>query len=245
MTDETGYTADWPAPERVRSWQTTRHGGVSQGTYSSLNLAAHVGDEPPAVATNRARLSDALGLPAEPVWLEQVHGIRVLNADRGVDGSADAAVSFKARRVLVVMTADCLPVLLTTSDGSRVGVAHAGWRGLASGVLEAAAGALECDPVEILAWLGPAISQPAFEVGDEVRAAFTALDPAAAGAFEQNARGRWQADLYALARAALGRAGVSKIYGGGACTYGEVERYFSHRREAPCGRMASLIWLEN
>jgi YfiH family protein len=244
-TSTLGHAADWPAPQRVRSWQTTRHGGVSQGAYSSLNLAAHVGDDPSAVATNRACLTEALDLPAEPVWLEQIHGSRVQNPDRGDAGPADAAVSFSAGTVLVVMTADCLPVLLTTTDGSRIGVAHAGWRGLAGGVLEASVRALDSNPAEIMAWLGPAISQPAFEVGDEVRAAFTALDPAAAAAFEPNARGRWQADLYALARAALARAGVGAIYGGGACTYGESERYFSHRREAPCGRMASLIWLEN
>ena len=240
-----GFAADWPAPASVRTWQTTRAGGISSGAWSSLNLGTHVGDSPEAVAENRRRLRETLRLPAEPVWLEQVHGARVLRPDRGESGPADAAVTFEVGTVLVVMTADCLPVLLAASDGSRIGVAHGGWRGLAAGVLEAAVDALECDPSQILAWLGPAIGQSAFEVGDEVRAAFVARDPALERAFAPNARGRWQADLYALARAALRQAGVADIFGGGECTLGESQQYFSHRREAPCGRMASLIWRES
>ncbi|MGD8341712.1 MAG: peptidoglycan editing factor PgeF, partial [Gammaproteobacteria bacterium] len=169
---------------------------------------------------------------------------RVLHPDAGESGPADAAVTFEAGAVLVVMTADCLPVLLASSDGSRIGIAHAGWRGLAAGVLASAVAALDCDPDGVLAWLGPAIGQSAFEVGDEVRTAFVASHGSAESAFERNACGRWQADLRALARAALERAGVGSIFGSESCTFSDSERYFSHRREAPCGRMASLIWCE-
>ena len=240
-----GYAADWPAPAGVRSWQTTRAGGLSDGSYSSLNLGLHVGDDAKAVAANRKRLRTDLNLPGEPVWLEQVHGARILRPDQGETGPADGAVTTRESAVLAVMTADCLPVLLTTKSGGIVGIAHAGWRGLADGVLGAAVEALACEPSEILAWLGPAISEPAFEVGDEVRETFVAAGPAHARHFRRNARGRWQADLPALARRALAAAGVRAVYGNPACTYGDAERYFSHRREAPCGRMASLVWLES
>jgi purine-nucleoside/S-methyl-5'-thioadenosine phosphorylase / adenosine deaminase len=243
MTDE-GYTANWPAPSRVRTWQTTRAGGVSKGRYSSLNLGLHVGDDAAAVAANREHLRSRLDLPAEPVWLDQVHGRRLLKLDRGETGPADGAISSSEGKVLAVMTADCLPVFLTTRSGDIVAIAHAGWRGLAAGVLQAAVEAMARDPAGILAWLGPGISQDAFEVGDEVLRAFTGADPGSAAAFRRNERGRWQADLYALARRALNRAGVEAVFGAPACTFGEPGRYFSHRREAPCGRMASLIWLE-
>jgi hypothetical protein len=239
---DAGFAADWPAPAGVRTWQTTRHGGVSRNAYASLNLALHVGDETQAVATNRRQLRTTVGLPSEPSWLEQVHGHRVLDLDRGETGPADGAVTSRAGQVLAVMTADCLPVLLASKDGRRVGVAHAGWRGLASGVLQAAIDAFECEAAEILAWLGPAIGPSAFEVGGEVRENFVAIDPDSAVAFEPNDRGRWQADLHHLGRRALGNAGVMHIYGKSACTFNDARRFFSHRREAPCGRMASLIW---
>ena len=240
----TGFACDWPAPARVRSWQTTRPGGVSAGPYQTLNLALHVGDQPAAVATNRDRLRQALKLPGEPAWLEQIHGNRILDLDRGDQGPADGAVTARAGVVLAIMTADCLPVLLTAQDGRQIGAAHAGWRGLASGVLTAAVAQFDCKPKGLMAWLGPAIGPDAFEVGAEVRAAFVSADADAAVAFSENARGRWQADLYWLARLQLQRAGVDAIYGDMRCTYANPEQYFSHRREAPCGRMASLIWLE-
>ena len=240
-----GFSADWPAPAGIRTWQTTRAGGVSTGRYESLNLAGHVGDDAVAVATNRARLRDLLELPAEPVWLEQVHGSRILAADRGSDGEpADGAVAVAAGTVLVIMTADCLPVLLTTRSGDAVGAVHAGWRGLAEGVIGAGVAALDREPAEVLAWLGPAIGPDAFEVGGEVRDAFLRRYPAATACFIPNRRARWQADLYALARLALAEAGVTRVFGGGACTHREAARFFSHRREAPCGRMATLIWRE-
>jgi hypothetical protein len=239
---DAGFRADWPAPASVETWQTTRVGGVSAGAYASMNLALHVGDDQAAVAENRARLRSTLALPGEPHWLDQIHGCRVLDLDRGDSGQADGAVTSRPGQVLAVMTADCLPVLLASKDGHRIGVAHAGWRGLANGVLEAAIDTFGCRPQDILAWLGPAIGQDAFEVGDEVRADFVSADSQAGRAFDRNARGRWQANLHVLAGQALERAGVSDIFGAAACSFRDASRYFSHRREAPCGRMASLIW---
>jgi YfiH family protein len=201
-----------------------------------------VGDDAAAVAANRARLRAALRLPSEPTWLEQVHGARVLDLDAEEVVPADGAVSGRAGTVCAVLTADCLPVLLTDTAGRRVGVAHAGWRGLLAGVLPAAVRALGASPERVLAWLGPAISQPAYEVGAEVRDAFLARDPGAAACFAANSRGRWQADLYGLARRSLAAAGVTAVHGGGLCTFAEPARFFSHRREAPCGRMATLIF---
>jgi len=240
-----GYAADWSAPPGVRTWQTVRAGGVSREAYASLNLGLHVGDSAADVERNRLVLRDRLSLPAEPVWLDQVHGTRILDVDRGATGSADGAVTSRPGVVLAVMTADCLPVLLASDDGRQIGVAHAGWRGLAAGVLADAVAAFDRPPAALVAWLGPAISGPAFEVGNEVREAFLAQDPAAAEAFRQNARGRWQANLHLLARQRLAAAGVTTIHGEPDCTYGDAGRFFSHRREAPCGRMATLIWRED
>ncbi len=244
---------DWPAPARVRACYTQRAGaGVSTGAYARFNLGAHVGDDPAAVAANRRALAEALALPAPPRWLHQVHGSAVveLGAAAADDGeapppTADAAVSRCAGVVCALLTADCLPVLMCDRAGSVVGAAHAGWRGLAAGVLEATVAAMGVAPASLLAWLGPAISAPAFEVGDEVRAAFLAAGGArAAAAFTANARGRWQADLALLARQRLQALGVAAIGGPGPCTAGEADRFFSHRRDGGrTGRMASLVWL--
>jgi YfiH family protein len=236
-----GFAPDWPAPPGVRAWVTVRAG---VGRYGGLNLATHVGDDPAAVAANRARLRAALALPAEPAWLEQVHGARVLDLDRDGVEPADGAVTSQPGVVCAVLTADCLPVVLADGRGRRVGVAHAGWRGLLAGVLPAAVQALEVDAREVRAWLGPAIGAAAYEVGADVREPFVAVDPGAGRWFASNARGRWQADLYGLAQDSLRAAGVTQVYGGGFCTYREADRFFSHRREAPCGRMATLAWLE-
>jgi YfiH family protein len=235
-----GFAPDWPAPPNVRAW-TTERGGPAR--YGTLNLAMHVGDDANAVAANRKRLREAVDLPAEPRWLEQVHGTRVLDLDRDDAVRADGAVTTRAGTVCTVMTADCLPVLFCDRAGTRVGVAHAGWRGLLDGVLQAAVAAFRSPPAELIAWLGPAISQDAYEVGPEVRDAFAARRASAERRFARNARGRWQADLYGLARDALESAQVSAVHGGGFCTFAEADRFFSHRREAPCGRMATLIWL--
>ena len=236
--------ANWHAPAGVHAGTTTRRGGSSRAPFSAFNLAQHVGDEPEAVDRNRAQLRRMLELPDEPLWLRQVHGVRVARHDgRLIEPEADAAVAFERGRVLAVLTADCLPVVLAGTDGARIGIAHAGWRGLAAGVLEATVAALDAPASRLCAWLGPAIGPAAFEVGDEVRATFVAANPAAAGAFVANARGRWQADLYALARLRLAAIGVDRIEGGGECTRGDGERFYSFRREAVTGRMATLAWL--
>jgi len=238
-------TPDWPVPAAVRACATLRGGGVSEGAYTSLNLASHVGDRDEHVAENRRRLRAGLDLPGDPTWLLQVHGATVARHGHGDRSeSADAAVAFRPGRVCAVLTADCLPVVLADRDATRVGVAHAGWRGLAAGVLESTIAALELPASSLAAWLGPAISQPAFEVGGEVRDAFLARSPRYAEAFAANARGRYQADLYRLARLALEQAGVSAIYGGGWCTFGEADRFFSYRRDGGrTGRIATLAWL--
>jgi len=235
--------ADWPAPDGVIAGCSVRQGGVSQGRYASLNLAAHVADDEAAVLENRRRFKAQCGLPAEPRWLSQVHGTKVaLEPDPGSLVRADAAFTRESDVVCAVLTADCLPVLFTSNDGSELAAAHAGWRGLNAGVIEATVSEFSVSPGNLLVWLGPAISQTAFEVGDEVRAAFLANDAAAAECFVENQRGRWQADLYALARQRLVRAGIKQVFGGNFCTYAESGRFFSYRRDGECGRMASFIY---
>jgi hypothetical protein len=234
---------DWPAPETARAAMTTRGGGVSAGPHASFNLATHVGDEPVAVAENRRRLRAALELPAEPSWLEQVHGIRVAVLPGPVTAAADAAVSFSRGSVCAVLVADCLPVFLANRSGDRVGIAHAGWRGLAAGVIEATVAALDCEPGELVAWLGPAIGPRAFEVGGEVREALLARDAGAVSAFRAGRDGRWFADLPALARRRLAAAGVAAVHGGGLCTHSDPSRFYSYRRDGRTGRMAALAWL--
>ncbi len=241
---------DWPAPQPVRAAFTLRGGGVSRPPYDTLNFGAHVGDEPAAVEENRRRVCARLRLPAEPEWLEQVHGSEVMELEGAPrppgapTRRADAAIARCAGSVCVMQVADCMPVLLAARDGSAVAAAHGGWRGLAAGVLEAAVARLGIAPARLIAWLGPAIGPAHFEVGAEVRAAFLARDAALAAAFSANARGRWQCDLAALARARLAALGISAVYGGHWCTYADRGRFFSYRRDGRCGRMAALIWLE-
>jgi YfiH family protein len=233
---------EWNAPANVRALVTTRSGGVSVGAYGSLNLGDHVGDDPLAVARNRALLRGLL--PAEPVWLQQVHGLAVVDADRAAGTpQGDASVSHRPGTVCAVLTADCLPVLLCDVDGTAVGAAHAGWRGLAGGMIEAAVAAMGVAPGRLMAWLGPAIGPQAFEVGGEVREIFMAHDPAAAAAFAPHGQGKWLADIYSLARQRLASLGVQRIAGGGLCTFQDRERFYSYRRDGTTGRMASLIWL--
>jgi hypothetical protein len=216
---------------------------VSDGAFASLNLGTQVGDAPEAVAENRRRVVESLSLPGDPWWLAQVHGTRVADADtEATPATADAALSRQRGRVLAVQVADCMPVLLASDDGAVVGAAHAGWRGLSAGVLEATIGAMRVEPQRLVAWLGPAIGIGHFEVGEEVRAAFLAQDPQAAGAFAPNARGRWQCDLLRLARWRLEALGVRAITAADVCTYADTERCFSYRRDGPTGRMAALIW---
>jgi YfiH family protein len=243
----------------VRAAALLRAGGVSPPPWHSLNLGDHVGDDPARVAENRRLLRLALGLPEEPAWLAQVHGTDVLALDDAAVGAADAAVTRRPGRVLAVLTADCLPVLFCRADGKRIGIAHAGWRGLAAGVLEATFAALESSPGEVMAWIGPGIGAAAYEVGAEVRDACLAAagggaDAAtscpggvdtAAGCFTPGRPGRWHFDLAGLARLRLAALGVASIHGGSWCTYSDPVRFYSHRRdgaEGPTGRMATLIW---
>ena len=239
---------DWPAPAAVRAVATTRAGGVSLPPYDTLNLGSHVGDAPDAVAENRRRLRELADLPAEPVWLAQVHGTAVVDSAAAAIGTtADACYSRTPGVVCAIQTADCLPVLFCDAAGTVVAAAHAGWRGLAAGVLEATVAAMQAQgaqPDRILAWLGPAIGPAAFEVGAEVRAAFLAHDPDAAPAFVPQAGDKWRADIFRLARQRLEGCGVGRIYGGGVCTVSDPARFFSHRRDRVSGRQASLIWLE-
>ncbi|MET0067677.1 MAG: peptidoglycan editing factor PgeF [Candidatus Thiodiazotropha sp.] len=234
---------DWPAPPRVHARMTTRNGGVSQGVYASLNLGDHVGDDAQRVQRNRQRLAAAAGLPAEPVWLKQVHGCDLVEA--GEPGcEADAAFTQRDGVVCAVLTADCLPLLLCDRSGQAVCAVHAGWRGLAAGVIERALSRFEAPAAALLAWMGPAIGPAAFEVGDEVRQAFIDVDQGDARAFQPAKPGHWWADLYLLARFRLMRAGVGFIGGGDYCTVTDRERFFSYRRDGVTGRMASLIWLQ-
>ncbi|MFN3543811.1 MAG: peptidoglycan editing factor PgeF [Thiobacillus sp.] len=220
---------------------TTREGGVSEPPWAGFNLGDHVGDDPRHVAANRARLREQL--PAEPGWLRQVHSARVVELGRDANREADASVSREAGQVCAVLTADCLPVLFCDQAGSVVAAAHAGWRGLAGGVLEATVAAMRVPPAQILAWMGAAIGPEAFEVGDDVREAFVSQHPATAAGFVPHAPGKWLADIYALARIRLATIGVHAVYGGGRCTVSEADRFFSYRRDGVTGRMATLIWL--
>jgi YfiH family protein len=242
---------DWPAPAGVRALSTLRGGGVSAVPYASLNLGGHVGDAPEAVAQNRRTLAASAGLPSEPAWLAQVHGVEVVDLDAvrhqgtsGLPPPADSAFTRRVGRVCAILTADCLPILLAADSGDLVAAAHAGWRGLAGGVIEATVRALGVEPARLMAWLGPAIGPQHFEVGPEVRDALLQGDLGAQEAFVPNARGRFMADLAALARRRLVSLGVDRIYGGGHCTFSDGVRYFSHRRDGITGRQATLIWLE-
>lgn len=235
---------DWPAPQSVQALSTTRIGGCSQPPWDSFNLGEHVGDIPENVAKNRSRLRAQTRLPSEPLWLEQLHGCDVL-VEKGPACRADARFSRQAGEVCAVMTADCLPVLLCSNDGSAVAAVHAGWRGLAAGVLEQALHCFDRPASAIIAWLGPAIGQDAFEVGDEVREAFLKQNQQAEAAFVSSGQGKWRADIYALARQRLQTWGVTRVYGGDFCTYTDSRRFFSYRRDGCTGRMASLIWLED
>ena len=237
---------DWPASPRIRAACTTRIGGVSSGAYAGLNMGRGGGDDPAAVSENRRRVHAALQLPAEPCWIRQVHGMRVVRVpDQAPEPEADASYSLTPGVVCAVQAADCLPVLFCDRAATVVAAAHAGWRGLCGGVLEATVAALPVPPGELLAWLGPAIGPEAFEVGAEVREQFLAADPAAALAFRDGAGpGKHYADLFLLARQRLRRAGVERVYGGGFSTHADPRRFYSYRRDGATGRMAALIWLQ-
>lgn len=236
--------ADWPAPPGVQAFTTLRHGaGVSQAPFDHFNLGTRAGDDPDAAASNRAELIARLALPSAPRWLRQVHGTAIALEPGDDEPEADAAVTAMPGTVLAILTADCLPVVLAADDGSEIGAAHAGWRGLATGVLEATVAAMQASPERVVAWLGPAAGPQAYEVGEEVFEAFVPRDPRAASAFSATRPGHWNVDLYALARQRLADAGVTRIHGGGLCTISDPQRFFSHRRDQRGGRMATLAWI--
>ena len=253
--------ADWPAPPGVHALTTLRHGmGVSQAPFDSFNLGLRNGDDPDAAMENRRRLEAALDLPSPPRWLRQVHGTNVFllpargekvpKADEGQESEpeADAAATSVPGNVLAVLTADCLPVVFAAKDGSEVAVAHAGWRGLVAGVLEATVAAMTTAPENIVAWLGPAAGPDAYEIGAEVFDAFALCDPRAETAFVPTTPGHWRVDLYALAKQRLADVGVVDVHGGGLCTISDPVRFFSHRRSTldgsgRAGRMATLAWI--
>ncbi len=235
---------EWPAPENVRAVTSTRIGGASRPPFDTFNLGARAGDDALSVKENRRRLREALSLPEEPRWLAQVHGIRVVSAAtvQRDESRADAAVSDRPGVVCAVLTADCLPVLLCDRNGRRIGIAHAGWRGLSAGIIEQTVKAMGLEPGELLAWLGPAIGPDVYEVGADVLDACRIADPGCERCFRPGRAERWYADIYALARRRLEAAGVHAVYGGGLCTYTDAERFYSYRRDSRTGRMATLIW---
>ncbi|SCK58906.1 conserved hypothetical protein [Variovorax sp. HW608] len=249
MTPLDWITPDWPAPSGVHAVCTTRAGGVSRGSYQGLNLGDHVGDDPIAVRSNRQALADAIG--ARPVFLQQVHAaeVAVLGRDATDGMAADGCTTVESGVACTIMVADCLPVLFTDEAGRRVAAAHAGWRGLAAGVLEGTLDAFreDGDATRVIAWLGPCIGPDAFEVGDEVRVAFEAISPEARQCFEPaGAQGKWMADLAGLARLRLCAAGVTRLYGNDStdswCTVHNPLRFFSHRRDRISGRFAACVW---
>jgi YfiH family protein len=240
---EGSITPDWPAAANVRALCTTRAGGASGGTFAGMNLSTRVGDDPRAVALNRVTLREHV--PADPIWLDQVHGTDVVEAEHAAPAApADGAVVRTRRRVCAILTADCLPILLAARAGDVVAVAHAGWRGLARGIIEATLAQMNVAGEDVIAWLGPGISQAAYEVGTDVHDSFVGPDPGAREAFRPGAPGKYHADLYALARRRLRAAGVVAVHGGGFCTFGESARFYSYRRDSKTGRMATLVWME-
>jgi polyphenol oxidase len=239
--DKHWLQADWPAPSTIHTATSLRTGGMSLGKYASLNLATHVGDDPDLVRQNRGLLKSWLGLPSEPVWLQQTHSNRAVAATvTATPLQADASYTSMAGVVCVVMTADCLPLLVCAADGSEIAAIHAGWRGLLDGVIESTINALRSR--NVLVWLGPAIGPECFEVGEEVRAAYLAKSPDYAAAFKQQSQDKWLADIYRLARIKLSALSISKIYGGNFCTVTNHEQFYSYRRDKETGRMATLIW---
>lgn len=241
-TPDDWIVPDWPAPARVKSLITTRNGGASTGAYATFNLGLRCGDDANAVNENRRQLRALL--PQDPRWLRQVHGAHAVVADDlEAVVEADAAVARRPDTVCAVLIADCMPILLCDDDTQVVAIAHAGWRGLSSGVIENCVRAMEIDPKRVIAYLGPAIGPDAFEVGADVHDAFVACDAAAATAFRPHREDKWLADLGLLARQRLAGCGVKRVYGGRMCTYRDARRFYSYRRDRTTGRMAALIWL--
>ncbi|WP_318414230.1 peptidoglycan editing factor PgeF [Photobacterium leiognathi] len=235
---------NWPAPKSVKAISTTRSGGVSVAPYHELNLGLHVGDNESDVKQNRERLKQHCELVESPAWLNQIHSADVIELDVALSSVPDADGSFTRTPGLAcaIMTADCLPVLFCNKQGTEVAAVHAGWRGLASGVIENVVDKFDCTPDNIMAWLGPAIGPNAFEVGGEVREQFIAVDANAELAFKPHGD-KWLADLYLLAKQRLQRLGITEVYGGEYCTFSDEQQFYSYRRQSITGRQASLVWL--
>jgi YfiH family protein len=235
--------ADWQAPAGISACCSTRRGGVSRPPYASLNLGLHVGDRDADVLCNRQRLREALDLPGEPCWINQTHSARVVTLEQDHSRDADAAITREPGRVAAVMIADCLPVLLCNRAGSEVAAIHAGWRGLHGGVISATVAAMQSEPAQLIAWIGPGISQANFEVGEEVYAAFVDSIAGAGPCFRVNRPGHWLCDLGGLAERVLRGLGVGEVTRSPYCSFRDGELFFSYRRESVTGRMAGLIWI--
>jgi len=246
MICEIGFLeAVWPAPKNIIAGTTLRQSGFSQGSFGALNLGSHVGDNIDNVKRNRRLLRDAMNLPSEPCWLKQKHSAKVvIEPSNEIVLCADASITRTVEKVCVVLTADCLPILITSKSGDIISAIHAGWRGLAGGIVENTINTMKSSPNELLVWLGPAISQLAFEVGNDVRGIFLDLDINNESCFKGNKRGRWQADLYAIVKLKLNRLGVRDIFGGDECTFSDEKRLYSYRKDNECGRMASIIYMQ-
>jgi hypothetical protein len=237
---------DWPAPQSIKAFSTTRIGGFSSPPYEGFNLGTHVGDEPANVVTNRDYLVNLALLPESPRWLNQVHSTRVINShDWQLNSDADAIVSQHINHICTIMTADCLPVLLCNKQGNTVAAIHAGWRGLAAGVIEKTITQFGGDPQDILVWLGPAIGPQQFEVGPDVYQTFIQHDVKASQAFKQTDATHYLANIYLLAKQRLTALGIEAIFGGDLCTATDQRRFFSYRRDHITGRMASIIWISD
>ena len=234
----------WVAPPSVCAYTTTRVGGVSQVPFDSLNLALHVGDDPVHVARNRELLQQVLNLPAEPCWISQTHGTHAVTLELDNSRDADAAITRLPGIVAVVMTADCLPILVCNRDGSEVAAVHAGWRGLQAGVIQGTLARMKSSSEQLQAWIGPGISQDNFEVGAEVRTAFIDSMQDAESFFKENRKGHWLCDLAGLAERVLKRQGVVDVYRDLGCSYRDADNFYSYRRNTTTGRMASLIWIK-
>lgn len=236
--------ASWPTPPGVQALTTQRYGlGVSKPPFDTFNMGARCGDALSAVSENRWQLETTLALPSSPRWLRQVHGTAVAVEPSFDEPEADAAITTMPGAVLAILTADCLPVVLAARDGGEVAAAHAGWRGLCAGVLEATVAAMRTPAAQIIAWLGPAAGPLAYEVGADVFEAFTARDGRAHLAFLPTRPGHWNVDLYMLARQRLLDAGVRDVFGGEYCTISAPQQFFSHRRDGQSGRIATLAWM--
>ena len=233
----------WDAPSGIRAYCTTRRGGESATPYDSLNLALHVGDDDAQVVRNRDLLNQALKLPTEPCWINQTHGIHAVTLEQDSSRDADAAITRVPGNIAVVMTADCLPILICNRDGSEVAAVHAGWRGLQAGVIQAALKTMISPNQEVMAWIGPGISQACFEVGVEVHAAFIGSMQDAETCFDANRPGHWLCDLAGLAAKVLTAQGVDEVYRDSHCSYRDADKFYSYRRDATTGRMATLIWI--